>query len=75
MVKKSIKLPETLEQKAGITSVEDKVNEIHKVLTANQPPPKKERKKRVLSEEQKQNLRERLVKAREVRSNKRIEKN
>lgn len=69
-----VKNVKTSAEKAGIESVDQKVKEIKSVIAPDVPvPEKKERKKRVLSEEQKQALRDRLVKAREVRASKRAE--
>jgi hypothetical protein len=59
------------ETDSGISSIREKVDEIHRVIS--QPPPvpeKKPRVKRVLSEEQKASLRERLIKARQVKADK-----
>lgn len=67
------KVVETIAEKSGITSVADKVKEIKEVQQQVEPPPapvKKERKKRILSEEQKNVLRERLQKARAVKKEK-----
>ena len=63
----------TIAEDAGLKSVQEKVGEIHKIISQQtQTIEKKERKKRVLSEDQKNVLRERLVKARESRKSKKI---
>lgn len=62
-----LKKVETSAEQAGIQSVMSKVADIEKVLKEKLPE-KKPRKKRVLSDEQKQVLRDRLVKARAVRA-------
>lgn len=61
-----------IEKDSGIASIKETVENIQKVLTSAQPPsqPEKPKKKRVLSEDQKQALRERLVKAREAKQKK-----
>jgi hypothetical protein len=61
--------PITEAEKSGVNSVNDVAAKIlAAVQSATQPVPKKERKKRVLSDEQKSALNERLVKARAVRA-------
>ena len=67
---KLLKEVKTKAEEAGISSVMAKVSQIEKVLNEKLPE-KKPRKKRVLSDEQKAVLRERLIKAREVRAGKR----
>ncbi len=68
----------TLAEKAGLPSVESKMNEIRLVIETANPAPapsapiKPPRAKRVLSDEQKQVLRERLAKAREARAAKKL---
>ena len=68
----------TLAEKSGLPSVESKMNEIRLVIeTANPPMPpsapiKPPRAKRVLTDEQKEVLRERLAKAREARAAKKL---
>jgi hypothetical protein len=63
--KVSKSLPKTAAEEAGIVSVSDKVKEIDSIIAPATVAPTK--KKRILSEEQKAVLRERLVKAREAR--------
>lgn len=71
---KLVKNPKTPAMKAGLPSDQEKAKEIAKVigkeagLNIKVVPP---RKKRELSEEQKEALRERLVKARAARAEKR----
>lgn len=68
----------TLAEKAGLPTVESKMNEIRLVIETANPTPapsapiKPPRAKRVLSEEQKEVLRERLAKAREARAAKKV---
>lgn len=71
------KIPKTLTEKAGLPSDNDRAKEIAKVISKESglnikvvPP----RKKRVLTDEQRDALRERLVKARAVRAEKRVER-
>lgn len=72
------KVPKTMAEQAGLPSDNDRAKEIAKVISKESglnikvvPP----RKKRVLSDEQREALRERLVKARLVRSEKREARN
>lgn len=64
----------TQAEHAGLPSVESKSHEIHLVISQAQPPVapsapiKKPRAKRVVSEEQKVVLRERVAKAREAKN-------
>jgi hypothetical protein len=68
------KIVETIAEKSGITSVKDKEKEINQVIQPPEPPAKKERKKRILSDEQKTVLRERLQKARAIKKEKQEQK-
>lgn len=72
------RVPKTLAEQAGLPSDNDRAKEIAKVIAKESglnikvvPP----RKKREITEEQREALRERLVKARAVRSEKRLERN
>ena len=70
MPRKSKEVPKPeLEANGVVRSVQDVANEIlNTVRQSVAVPEKKPRKKRVLSDEQKQVLRDRLVKAREAKS-------
>lgn len=62
------------EHDSGIASIKETVDKIHSVITQPPPPPeKKQRAKRILTEEQKNQLRERLVKARAAKAKKKVE--
>ena len=67
-------LMSTADKVPGIKSVADVAKEILDSVRGQIQPVKAERKKRVLSEDQKAALRERLVKAREVKASKRADK-
>lgn len=62
-----LKEVKTKAEENGIASVSQKVAQIEKILSEKLPD-KKPRKKRVLTDEQKEILRERLIKARAVRA-------
>jgi hypothetical protein len=68
---------QTLDEKAGITPVTESVQRIELVINAGKKeedrPVKPPRAKRILSDEQKAVLRERLVKARSARAAKKTE--